>query len=150
MRNKKITAPAHFCYKTNIDVQIGDINYGGHVGNERYLLFAQETRLRFLREIGQSEVHFGAFGLVLTESHVEYFSELFHGDSIEIILAVTTPSRASFDCYYTITVTRNNIPVTSAVVKTAMVCFDYTERKVKSIPEELRGLLTRLAEGETV
>jgi acyl-CoA thioesterase FadM len=150
MRNKKITAPAHFCYKTNIDVQIGDINYGGHVGNERYLLFAQETRLRFLRAIGQSEVHFGAFGLVLTESHVEYFSELFHGDSIEIILAVTTPSRASFDCYYTITVTRNNIPVTSAVVKTAMVCFDYTERKVKSIPEELRGLLTRLAEGETV
>jgi 4-hydroxybenzoyl-CoA thioesterase len=92
MRNKKIIAPAHVCYKTSIDVQIGDINYGGHVGNERYLLFAQETRLRFLRAIGHSEVHFGEFGLVLTESHVEYFNELFHGDSLEITLALTTPS----------------------------------------------------------
>jgi YbgC/YbaW family acyl-CoA thioester hydrolase len=150
MRNKKIIAPAHVCYKTSIDVQIGDINYGGHVGNERYLLFAQETRLRFLQAIGHSEVHFGEFGLVLTESHVEYFNELFHGDSLEITLALTTPSRASFDCYYTITVTRNNTPITAAVVKTAMVCFDYTERKVKSIPEALRGLLTRLAEGDQV
>jgi YbgC/YbaW family acyl-CoA thioester hydrolase len=150
MRNKKIIAPAHVCYKTSIDVQIGDINYGGHVGNERYLLFAQETRLRFLQAIGHSEVHFGEFGLVLTESHVEYFNELFHGDSLEITLALTTPSRASFDCYYTITVTRNNTPITAAVVKTAMVCFDYTERKVKSIPEALRGLLTRLAEGDLV
>jgi YbgC/YbaW family acyl-CoA thioester hydrolase len=150
MRNKKIIAPAHVCYKTSIDVQIGDINYGGHVGNERYLLFAQETRLRFLRAIGHSEVHFGEFGLVLTESHVEYFNELFHGDSLEITLALTTPSRASFDCYYTITVIRNNTPITAAVVKTAMVCFDYTERKVKSIPEALRGLLTRLAEGDLV
>jgi YbgC/YbaW family acyl-CoA thioester hydrolase len=150
MRNKKIIAPAHVCFKTKIDVQIGDINYGGHVGNERYLLFAQETRLRFLRAIGQSEVHFGEFGLVLTESHVEYFNELFHGDLLEITLALTTPSRASFDCFYTITVTRNNMPITAAVVKTAMVCFDYTERKVKSIPEALRGLLTRLAEGDQV
>jgi len=31
-----------------------------------------------------------------------------------------------------------------------MVCFDYTERKVKSIPEALRGLLTRLAGGDQV
>ena len=150
MRNKKIIAPAHVCYKTKIDVQIGDINYGGHVGNERYLLFAQETRLRFLRAIGHSEVHFGEFGLVLTESHVEYFNELFYGDLLEITLALTTPSRASFDCFYTINVTRNNTPITAAVVKTAMVCFDYTERKVKSIPEALRGLLTRLAEGDQV
>jgi acyl-CoA thioesterase FadM len=81
---------------------------------------------------------------------VEYFNELFHGDSLEITLALTTPSRASFDCYYTITVTRNNTPITAAVVKTAMVCFDYTERKVKSIPEALRALLTRLAEGDLV
>jgi len=150
MRTKKIVPPAHVCYKTSIDVQVGDINYGGHVGNERYLLFAQETRMRFLRAIGLSEVHFGEFGLVLTESHVEYFNELFHGDSLEIMLALTAPSRAAFDCYYTICVTRNNTTITAAVIKTAMVCFDYKERKVKSIPEELRDLLTKLAEGDSV
>jgi YbgC/YbaW family acyl-CoA thioester hydrolase len=150
MRTKKLAPPAHVCFKTTIEVQVGDINYGGHVGNERYLLFAQETRMRFLRVIGQSEVHFGEFGLVLTESHVEYFNELFHGDSLEITLSLTTPTRAAFDCYYTIRVARNSTPIIAAVIKTAMVCFDYKERKVKSIPAELRGLLTKLAEGESV
>lgn len=58
-------------------VQIGDINYGGHAGNERYLLFAQETRLRFLETIGCSEMKFGDYGLVLAEATLEYFHELF-------------------------------------------------------------------------
>lgn len=150
MRHKKIIPPEHTCFTTRLDVQIGDINYGGHVGNERYLLFAQETRLRFLQSIGQSEVNFGSFGLVLTESHVEYFHELFRGDQLEISLSITPPSRASFDCYYVIAVTRNNQQVIAAVIKTCMVCFDYNERKVKSIPSSLSEQLSRLAKAETV
>lgn len=150
MRNKKILPPEHVCFRTNITVQVGDINYGGHVGNERYLLFAQETRLRFLHAIGQSEVNFGAFGLVLTESHVEYFHELFRGDTIEIALSLTPPTRAAFDCYYTITAMNDQKQVTVAVIKTAMACFDYNERKVKSIPEALRERLKQLAAGAVV
>ena len=149
MRNKKIIPPEHVCFKTMLEVQIGDINYGGHVGNERYLLFAQETRLRFLQAIGQSEVNFGSFGLVLTESHVEYFHELFRGDKLEISLSITPPSRASFDCYYVISVNRNNQLLIAAVIKTAMVCFDYHERKVKSIPTSISEQLSRLATAES-
>jgi len=149
MRHKKIIPPEPVCFKTRLEVQIGDINYGGHVGNERYLLFAQETRLRFLQSIGQSEVNFGSFGLVLTESHVEYFHELFRGDSVEIAMSITPPSRASFDCYYVVSVNRNNQQVIAAVIKTCMVCFDYNERKVKSIPALLSEELKRLATGSS-
>ena len=107
MRNKKISIPSPFCFQTEMTVQVSDINYGGHVGNERYLLFAQETRMRFLATIGCSEMHFGPFGLALTEAHVEYFHELFHGNTIRISLAIGTLSRASFDCFYLIKLLKN-------------------------------------------
>jgi acyl-CoA thioesterase FadM len=147
MRNRKITIPSPFCFQTELTVQVSDINYGGHVGNERYLLFAQETRMRFLQNIGCSEMHFGPFGLALTEAHVEYFYELFHGNTIHISLAIGTPSRASFDCFYSIKLLKDGSEIESATIKTSMVCFDYKERKVRSIPDELRKILEQCANG---
>jgi acyl-CoA thioesterase FadM len=146
MRVRKIV-PGPTCFETSIDVQIGDINYGNHVGNERYLLFAQETRIRFLQSIGCSEVKFGEHGLVLTEAHVEYLHELFHGDSLIIKMSVSAPSRASFDCFYEIIAIRPAGNITAALIKTAMVCFDYNERKVRSISEPLRLKLEELSRG---
>ena len=146
MRTKKIN-PGKPCFETRMSVQVGDINYGNHVGNERYLLFAQETRIRFLQTIGCSEVKFGPHGLVLTEAHVEYFHELFYGEEMLIRLSVGEPSRASFDCFYEIIVERPSGPVNAAVIKTAMVCFDYQERKVRSIPESLKLVLADLSKG---
>lgn len=146
MRTKKIT-PGKPCFETRMSVQVGDINYGNHVGNERYLLFAQETRIRFLQTIGCSEVKFGPYGLVLTEAHAEYFHELFYGEEMLIRLSLGEPSRASFDCFYEIFVERPTGLITAAVIKTAMVCFDYQERKVRSIPEPLKTILTDCAKG---
>jgi acyl-CoA thioesterase FadM len=33
-----------------------------------------------------------------------------------------------------------------ATIKTSMVCFDYKERKVRSIPDELRKILVQCTE----
>lgn len=103
--------------------------------------------MRFLETIGCSELHFGPFGLALTEAHVEYFHELFHGNSIKISLAIGIPSRASFDCFYAINFLGGNIEIESAIIKTSMVCFDYKTRKVKSIPDDLRAVLEECAKG---
>ena len=150
MRNRKISIPSPFCFHTGLDVQVSDINYGGHVGNERYLLFAQEARMRFLASIGCSELHFGPYGLALTEAHVEYFHELFHGNKISISVAIGLLSRASFDCFYLIRLLKDGGEIESATIKTSMVCFDYKERKVRSIPDELRTVLEKCANGNAV
>jgi acyl-CoA thioesterase FadM len=60
MREKKLLSPSPYVFQTDIKIQIGDINYGGHVGNERYLIFAQESRMRFLNTMGYSEIKFGS------------------------------------------------------------------------------------------
>ena len=143
MRVKKFISPKPYIYNTRITIQIGDINYGGHVGNERYLLFAQETRMRFLKTLGLSELNFGLYGLILAEAGIEYLAELFQGDEITISIAIDNITRASFDCYYSIEKNQEKT-IVAAYIKTSMICYDYTERKVKSIPEDIRKKLTEL------
>jgi acyl-CoA thioesterase FadM len=142
MAKNKITIPTPVCFTTAIVTKKEDINYGGHVGNERFLLFAQETRMRFLQTLGYSELTFGPYGLILAEAHVEYMSELFLGETLEIDLSITAPTRVAFECYYQIKATRAGKEIKAAVIKTNMICFDYKERKVKSIPDDIKVLLT--------
>ena len=144
MRVKKFISPQPYIYKTKITIQIGDINYGGHVGNERYLLFAQETRMRFLKTLGLSELNFGLYGLILAEAGIEYLAELIQGDEITISIAIDNITRASFDCYYSIEKNQEEKTILAAYIKTIMICYDYAERKVKSIPEDIRKKLTEL------
>jgi YbgC/YbaW family acyl-CoA thioester hydrolase len=138
MREKKLISSKPYVFDTKITVQIDDINYGGHVGNERHLLFAQETRMRFLQTMGHTEIKFGEFGLVVAEASIEYFAELFHGDSITVSISIDNISRVAFDCFYKIEKKLEENPVIVACIKTNMVCYDYKEKKVRSIPEDIR------------
>ena len=139
MREKKLLSSNPYVYETDITVQIDDINYGGHVGNERYLLYAQETRMRFLQTIGHTEIKFGEFGIVVAEAGIEYFAELFHGDIITISISIDNISRVAFDCYYKIEKKLGEKTIIAACIKTNMVCYDYKEKKVRSIPEDIRN-----------
>ena len=141
MREKKFISPNDYCYSTELLIQISDINYGGHVGNERYLLFAQEARMRFLNTLGYSEINFGPYGIVVAEASIEYFAELFHSDKIVISISLDNISRAAFDCYYKIERIQSEMNTIVACIKTNMVCYDYKERKVKSIPEDIKTKL---------
>lgn len=143
----KINIPTPICFSLQKKVSKEDINYGGHVGNERFLLFAQETRIAFLKTLGQSETSFGPYGLILAEAHIEYMSELFEGEELSIDLSITSPTRAAFECYYQIQTIRGGRAIKAAVIKTNMVCFDYQERKVKSIPDDLKRELSAKSTG---
>lgn len=143
----KIIIPTPFCFSTKRTVSANDINYGGHVGNERFLLFAQETRIEFLKTLGFSETSFGPYGLILAEAHLEYTNELFDGEELAIELSITAPTRVAFECYYLIKTKREGKEIKAATIRTNMVCFDYQERKVKSIPENIKTLLQEKSNG---
>jgi acyl-CoA thioesterase FadM len=144
---QKINIPTPVCFSAERKVTTSDINYGGHVGNERFLLFAQETRIAFLKTLGFSEIAFGAYGLILAEAHIEYLNELFEEENLTIDLSITAPTRVAFECYYQIKTIRAGKEIKAAVIRTNMVCFDYKERKVKSIPDNIKNLLTAKAKG---
>jgi YbgC/YbaW family acyl-CoA thioester hydrolase len=146
MARNKILPPTPACFVIYLQVKEPDVNYAGHVGNERYLLFAQEARLAFLKSLGCTELKFGAYGIILAETHVEYLTELFIDESIEVHLSITAPTRVAFECYYQVKTNREGKFVIAANIRSNMVCFDYKEKKVKSIPEEIKSLLLSAAQ----
>lgn len=120
-------------FYTTLTVQIGDVNYGGHAGNDKYLLFFHEARLRYFQELGISEGDIGeGVSLTQVEAYVSYKNEAFYGDELVIGVRIDEISRARFKVEYF--VTRKNDNATISAGYTVLAGFDYREHRLKRIP----------------
>lgn len=137
----KIDLPANLNFRTSIPVRITDINYGGHVGNDAILSLIHEARMQFLKNIGYSELEFSGVGLIMTDAGIEFKNELFYGDIVLASVGCANLSKVSFDIFYKLEKTVNDLSQLVATAKTGMVCYDYTKKKVSSIPEDAREKL---------
>lgn len=141
MSRIKIDLPANLNFQTSIPVRITDINYGGHVGNDAILSLIHEARMQFLKNIGYSELEFSGVGLIMTDAGIEFKNELFYGDIVLASVGCANLSKVSFDIFYKLEKTINDLSQLVATAKTGMVCYDYTKKKVSSIPEDAREKL---------
>ncbi|HOJ50715.1 MAG TPA: thioesterase family protein [Spirochaetota bacterium] len=124
-----------FKFKTEYTISIKDINYGGHVGNDVYLALFQEARIRYLNNIGFSELNIGDnCGIILVKAEIDFKKELFYGEKIEIKAKISQIKNSSFIMDYSIE-KDNNVCATG---KTVLVSFNYTERKIKPVPDVFR------------
>jgi acyl-CoA thioester hydrolase len=142
MARIKIDLPEKFSFTTSIPVRITDINYGGHVGNDAILSLIHEARMQFLKELGYTELEFGGVGLIMADAAIEFRNELFYGDIVIISIACAEFSKVSFDIYYKLEKTPDQIQdekrILVATAKTGMVCYDYSKKRIAVIPEEAR------------
>ena len=142
MSRPHITLPDSFPYSMELPVRVTDINYGGHLGNDKVLTLVHEARVGYLGSLGLQEMDMGdGAGLIMADAAIEFRAEAHHGDVLRISVAVTNLARAGFDIVYLLEALRTDI-VRVAVVRTGMVCFDYARRKVVSIPEGFRNAVT--------
>ena len=132
-----INLPGKFLFKTEISVRVSDINYGGHVGNDTMLTLLQEARVLFYRQLGfKDEASFeGTVGQVITDAAIQYKAESFLGDTLIVELDVTDLTKYGFDIFYRVTNKATGKEIARG--KTGIVCFDFTKRKVASIPRPL-------------
>jgi acyl-CoA thioesterase FadM len=128
-------------FKLSIPVRIADINYGGHVGNDAILSIIHEARMQFLARKGYDELSIGGHGLIMADVMIAYKGEAFYGDVLNVSLYVDELTDFSFDLLYDITTLRNGSETNIAQAKTGMVCFNYTDRKIVSMSNELKSLL---------
>ena len=126
-----------------IPVRIGDINYGGHVGNDAVLSIIHEARMQFLAKSGYDELHAGGNSLIMADVMIAYKGEAFYGDILSVTLFADEITDRSFDILYRITTQRNGDTKEIAHAKTGMVCFDYDHRKITLMTNELKAVLTR-------
>lgn len=138
MARVKIDIPDKFSFSTKIEVRIGDINYGGHVGNDAILSVMHDARLRFFGNFGYSELELGTVSTIMADSAIVYKGEGFADDVFEIFVAATDFNKYGFDLIYKII---NQDGKDIAHAKTGILCFNYEERKLTLLPSEVKKTL---------
>lgn len=136
MARIKIDLPTKFAFSTIIPVRITDVNYGGHLGNDAILSLLHEARMQFLRYLGYTEMNFAGTSLIMTDVAIEFKGEAFYGEQLEIFVAVCDISKIGFDVVYKVEKPASEKKITVATAKTGMVCFDYSVKKITSLPKE--------------
>ena len=134
MPRVKIELPKEFIFSTEVKVRIGDVNYGGHVGNDAILSIAHTARLEFLNSFDYSELDVEGVSMIMTDSAIVYKGESFFGDVLKIEISANDFTKFGFDLVYRIT---NQDKKDIAYIKTGMVCFDYEVRKIALLPQKV-------------
>lgn len=129
----RIDIPEKHHFKTEMIIRVTDLNYGNHLANDKLLAYAHEARCRFLNSLGYSEFDIEGTSIIQSDAAVVYYSEGHLGDQVEILLTVTEVGSSAFDLIYDMH--NKTTGKRLAVVKTAIVCYDYDAGKVNRIPE---------------
>ncbi|HVO73927.1 MAG TPA: thioesterase family protein [Ignavibacteriaceae bacterium] len=133
MKRIKISLPGKFHFKTEIPIRITDINYGGHLGNDKILSLVQEARVRYLKSFGYSEMNVEGFGIIMVDASVEYKSEVFYGDIILIEVEAADFDKFGFDIFYKLI--NKEFGKEIARVKTGILIYDYSKKKIMPVPD---------------
>ncbi|AKD02645.1 thioesterase family protein [Pontibacter korlensis] len=136
MARVKVDIPTRTHFSTQIPVRVTDLNYGNHLGNDALLSIMHEARMQLLGHFGWSELSLSGASMIMADVAIEYKGEGFYGDVLTIGLAFDDLHKYGFDITYHIT-NQNGKEVARA--KTGMLCFNYQERKLMSLPAEVKA-----------
>ncbi|WP_026461958.1 thioesterase family protein [Adhaeribacter aquaticus] len=139
MARINIDLPATFTFATTISVRVSDINYGGHMGNDALLSILHEARMQFLQKSGYSELDVAGKSLIMADVAIAYKGEAFRGDMLTIQVAAQDFNKYGFDVVYEV---KNQDLKLIALAKTGMVCFNYQNRTMVSLPVEVEQKLS--------
>lgn len=137
MGRVKLELPERFEFSTEIPIRIGDINYGGHLGNDAVLALVHEARVRFLEAHGFTELDSGGSGFIMVDAVIVYRSQGYHGQTVVVEVTVGDFSRAGCDFFYRLCDKETGGEVVRA--KTGIAFFDYERRRPVAVPERFRA-----------
>lgn len=131
----KLKTLDHYFFSTDLVIRVDDLNYANHLSNDRILTYAHQARVELLAGWGYKELEFGGVGIIMTDAVVVYKSEGHLGDKLRIEVGIDDLSKVGFDLYYRISNIETGKEV--AQVKTGIICYDYSLKKVVMIPKEV-------------
>ena len=141
MARVKINIPESILATIEIAVRITDINYGNHVGNDSFIAIIHEARVKWLKIYECTELNIGGAGLIMSDLEIEFKKESFYGDEIEVQISAGEISKIGFELYYQLFTTRSKNRILLVKAKTGMICYDYTIKKVTTIPSKFLEIL---------
>ena len=142
MARIKIDIPDQCSFFTEITVRITDANYAGHLGNDSVFSLTHEARERFLRSLGFREDDVDGSGIIMNDAAVVYRSESFPGEVLRVDVCIGDLHRKGCDLLYRFSCVSDGREV--ARVKTGIVFFDFTQRKMVSTPQAFLDAIAAL------
>jgi 4-hydroxybenzoyl-CoA thioesterase len=139
MARIQIQLPEQFTYATDITLYQCHMNYGGHLDNALLLTLVSEARVRFFQSLGYTELNVEGVGILVSDAAVQYRSEAFHGEVMEVSVGAANLAPKGFDLIWRINEKSTQREVARG--KTGIVCFDYTGHKVTNLPSAFREKL---------
>ena len=141
MARVRIDLPEAFNFTTSIPIRITDLNYGGHVGNDKILSLLHEARVQYLGSAGYGELDLEGVGLIMSDVAIEYRAELFYNEELFASVKATEFSKLGFELYYKLEKIKDGKRIVVVKAKTGMVCYDYTQKKITNLPDAARTKL---------
>lgn len=128
----KLEEQPEYEFHYEVTLQVRDINYGGHLGNDALIGLLHEARLDLLRQLDCTEMVLGhdQTGIILGDLVVNYRAEGFMFDRLSLDSHLGEIGRNSFRIFHRIT--RNETLI--ALAETGIVTFNYRERKIVPVP----------------
>lgn len=119
-------------FNEQFTILIRDINYGQHLDHLSLLGYLQETRIRYLRNIGYSENDVDGHGsrLIISNLTCDYKKECFYGDIINVQLDLSKISELRLLFIYK--VTKENKIIATAEITGVFINFKQNLIKVPS------------------
>ncbi len=136
MARVKVDLPDAYAFSLEITVRISDVNYGGHLSNDAVLAMIHEARLQFLHSMDYTEKDIEDLGIIMADAVIEYKSQGYHGDVIEIRVGAENFSKYGCDFFYRLINQNSGRDVARA--KTGIVFFDYSRGKMAKRPATFR------------
>ncbi|MGL4641732.1 MAG: acyl-CoA thioesterase [Cetobacterium sp.] len=122
-------------FEIDYKVTVSDINYGGHMGNERALLLFQEARINLFKALGGDEMNvIEGIGTIQKDAHVYYKGEVYMGEKLKVRIVRVELKKASIDFFYQVANENGDIVIEGS---TLIVGFNYVLKKISKFPKEL-------------
>jgi acyl-CoA thioester hydrolase len=139
MARVELELPPSFLFTMDLPLRVSDMNYANHLGNDRVLGLAQEVRVAWLASHGLKELDVGGAGIILADAAVVYRAEGHQGMILEAALGVGEVRSRSVELFYRFVDRASKQEL--ARVKTGVLCFDYSSRRVVALTDRLRAAL---------
>lgn len=141
MERIKIDFPGNVLYSTSFEIMEEDINFAGHMGNERILHWANQIRHKFYKYKGVNEINpITKTGTIVANHAVVYKSEGFLNDEIIAEVGIGNLSTCSYDLVIRFLKKENQNLL--AIMKSGIVFFDYNKREIAEIPDDVLHKIT--------
>jgi len=118
-----------------------DMNLSNHLGNEKFIVLAQENFMRYSCSIGGAENVFFGMGIVVAAVKVQFLGQGFFGENISMRLWLRNRSSSGFQVFHQFI--RDEVEIGRVEVDT--VFFDYQNQRAATCPKEFIQFMDKLA-----